>query len=471
MDKAMFKVQTYLNRRHNLKTRIDSGITVFMGNDESPMNYTDNTYHFRQDSSFLYYFGLNTAGLTGIVDVDEGKDYIFGNDLTVEDFVWMGYQPALKDQAQKTGIENTGSIPDLKKFLKEAVTKGRIIHLLPPYRAENKIKLFHWLDINPKETQKAASVELIKAVVAQREIKSDEELLEIEKAVDTTVDMHVTAMRMVRPGILESEIASKVQEIATKDSGNISFPIIATKHGETLHNHYHGNQLKEGDMFLLDCGAETAMGYAGDLSSTMPVSASFTERQSEIYNIVLASHNASIEMLKPGIPFKEIHYQACRIIIDGMKDLDLMKGDTKEALQLGAHAMFFPCGLGHQMGLDVHDMEDLGEVYVGYEGKPKSSQFGIKSLRMSKPLAPGMVLTIEPGIYFIPSLIDMWRAEKRFTDFINYDNLEAYKDFGGIRNEENFVITADGYKLIGKNKPKTIEDVEKQKNKRNSYEV
>ena len=427
------------------------------------MNYEDNTYHFRQDSSFLYYFGLNTVGLTGIVDVDEGKDYIFGNDLTVEDFVWMGYQPALKDQAQKVGIENTGSIPALEEFLKEAVTKGRELHLLPPYRAENRIKLFHWFDTNPREAQKAASVKLIKSVVAQREIKSDEELLEIEKAVNTTVDMHVTAMQMVRPGMLESEIAAKVQEIATKEGGNISFPIIATKHGETLHNHYHGNQLKDGDMLLLDCGAETAMGYAGDLSSTMPVSTSFTEHQKEIYNIVLASHNASIEMLKPGIPFKDIHYEACRIIVDGMKALNLMKGDTEEALDLGAHAMFFPCGLGHQMGLDVHDMEDLGEEYVGYDGNPKSSQFGIKSLRMAKPLAPGMVMTIEPGIYFIPSLIDMWRAGKRFTDFINYDKLEAYKDFGGIRNEENFVITADGYKLIGKQKPKTIEDVEKQR--------
>lgn len=460
----MFKVQTYLRRRHNLKIRIDSGIVVFIGNDESPMNYADNTYHFRQDSSFLYYFGLNTAGLTGIVDVDEGKDYIFGNDPTVEDFIWMGHQPTLKDQALKAGVENTGNIPDLEKLLKDAVTKDRKIHLLPPYRAENKIKLFHWFGINPKETQKAASVELIKSVIAQREIKSDEELLEIEKAVNTSVDMHVTAMRMVRPGIMESEIAAKLQEIASKDGGNISFPIIATKHGETLHNHYYGNQLNEGDMFLLDCGAETAMGYSGDLSSTMPVSASFTECQKDIYNIVLASHNASIEVLKSGIPFKDIHYQACQTIVDGMKDLDLMKGDTEEALKLGAHAMFFPCGLGHQMGLDVHDMEDLGEEYVGYDGKPKSQQFGIKSLRLAKPLVSGMVLTIEPGIYFIPSLIDMWRAEKRFTDFINYDKLEAYKDFGGIRNEEDFVITTDGCKLIGKNKPKTLEDVEKQKN-------
>ena len=460
----MFKAQTYLNRRHNLRMRIDSGIALFMGNDESPMNYTDNTYHFRQDSSFLYYFGLNTAGLTGIVDVDEGKDYIFGNDLTVEDFVWMGYQPSLKEQAQKVGIENTGSIPDLEKFLKEAVAKGREIHLVPQYRAENKIKLFNWLGIKLNETQNAASVELIKAVVAQREIKSDEELLEIEKAVNTSVDMHVAAMQMVQPGIMESEIAAKVLEIAVKAGGNISFPIIATIHGETLHNHYHGNQLKDGDMLLLDCGAETALGYAGDLSSTMPVAATFTERQKEIFNIVLASHNASIEMLTPRLPFKNIYYESCRVIVEGLKDLDLMKGNAEEAVQLGAHALFFPCGVGHQMGLDIHDMENLGEVYVGYDGKPKSTQFGIKSLRLAKPLVPGLVLTIEPGIYFIPSLIDMWRAEKRFVDFINYDKLEAYKDFGGIRNEENFVITADGYRLIGKQKPKTIEDVEKQKN-------
>ncbi len=459
----MFKAQTYLNRRHKLRMRIDSGIALFMGNDESPMNYADNTYHFRQDSSFLYYFGLNTAGLTGIVDVDEGKDYIFGNDLTVEDFVWMGYQPSLKEQAQKVGIENTGSIPGLEKFLKETVAKGREIHLVPQYRAENKIKLFNWLGIKLNETQNAASVELIKAVVAQREIKSDEELLEIEKAVNTTVDMHVAAMQMVQPGIMESEIAAKVLEIAVKAGGNISFPIIATIHGETLHNHYHGNQLKDGDMLLLDCGAETALGYAGDLSSTMPVAAAFTERQKEIYNIVLASHNASIEMLTPGLPFKNIYYESCRVIVEGLKDLGLMKGNAEEAVQLGAHAMFFPCGVGHQMGLDIHDMENLGEVYVGYDGKPKSTQFGIKSLRLAKPLVPGLVLTIEPGIYLVPSLIDMWRAEKRFADFINYDKLEAYKDFGGIRNEENFVITADGYRLIGKQKPKTIEDVEKQK--------
>ena len=461
----MFDISIYLKRRSNLKSRLDSGLILLMGNDESPINYKDKTYWFRQDSTFLYYFGLNYPGLIGILDVDEGKDYIFGNNPTIEDTIWMGHQETLDDLARKTGVENTGNIPDIDKFLKQAIAKDRTIHFLPPYRAENKIKLFNWMNTNPIKIRDFASVELIKAVVEQREIKSDEELKEIEKAVDITVDMHVTAMQNVRPGLLESDIVSEVERIAKKSGGNTSFPTIGTKHGEILHNHYYGNQLMEGDMFLLDCGAETAMGYAGDLSSTMPVSASFTERQRDIYNITLLSHNASIEMLKPGILFKEIYYQACRVIVDGLKDLGLMKGETNEAVQLGAHALFFPCGLGHQMGLDIHDMEDLGEEYVGYDGKPKSKQFGLKSLRLAKPLVSGMVLTIEPGIYFIPSLINMWKSEQRFNKFINYEKLEKYKEFGGIRNEENFVITADGYKLIGKKKPKTIEDVENQKNK------
>ncbi|HEC45034.1 MAG TPA: aminopeptidase P family protein [Bacteroides sp.] len=460
----MFSSQTYIERRNILKARLKSGIALFMGNEESSMNYADNTYHFRQDSTFLYYFGLNHAGLTGVIDLDEGKDFIFGNDITVEDIVWMGYLPSIAMQAKDAGVENTGSAADLDSFITEAHKKGRKIHILPPYRPENKIKLLDWFGIPLDDTWEAASVEFIKGVIAQREIKSQEELDEIEKAVNTSVDMHVAAMQMVRPGMSESVIAARVQEIAVREGGNIAFPIIATKNGETLHNHYHGNMLNEGDMLLLDAGAETAMGYAGDLSSTMPVSDAFTERQKGIYNISLASHEASIAMMKPGIPFKDVYFESNRIIMEGMRDLGIVKGDTEEALHLGVHAMFFPCGLGHQMGLDVHDMEDLGEVYVGYDGKAKSTQFGIKSLRLAKPLKPGLVLTIEPGIYFIPALIDMWKSEKQFTDFINYDKLEAYKGFGGIRNEENFVITEDGYKLIGKPKPKTVEDVEKQKN-------
>jgi len=463
MDKTMFDVSSYRNRRQNLRTGIDSGIILLIGNDESPINYADNHYRFRQDSTFLYYFGLRRAGLAGIIDVDENKDYLFGDDITIDESVFMGFQPALSELAEKAGVKETGTLAQLENHLKGAAARGKTIHFLPPYRPENKLKLLHWLGIGPEETQKAASVELIKSVVAQREIKSDEELEEIEKAVETSVDMHIAAMQMVKPGLIESDIVSRIHEIALRAGGGLSFPVIATIHGEILHNPYHGNKLKEGDLFLLDCGAETAMGYAGDLSSTMPVGRKFSARQKEIYNIVLESHDQSIEMLKPGVPFRDIYYKACAVIVEGMKGLGLIRGDTEEILQAGAHAMFFQCGLGHQMGLDVHDMEDLGEVYVGYEGRAKSTQFGIKSLRLAKPLLPGMVVTIEPGIYFIPSLIDIWKSEKRFSEFLNYDKLEAYRDFGGIRNEENFVITNDGCKLLGKPKPKTIEDVEKQK--------
>lgn len=461
----MFDVSTYIDRRNILKSQLDSGIVLFMGNDDSPINYSDNTYWYRQDSTFLYYFGLNKPGLLSIIDIDERKEYLFGNDPTVDDIIWGGGKNTIEELASKIGVNNTGSITTLDIFINESVKKDRMIHFLPPYRSENKIKLFNWFNISPKKIMEFSSVELIKAVIAQREIKSSEELKEIEKAVNTTVDMHVTAMQIVKPGMLESDIVAEVEKIAKKAGGNTSFPTIATKHGEIMHNHDYSNQLMNGDMLLLDCGAETAMGYAGDLSSTMPVGISFTERQKDIYDISLASHNSAIDMLKPGIPFKDIHFRASRIIVDGLKNIGVMKGNTDDALNLGAHALFFPCGVGHQMGLDVHDMEDLGEVYVGYDGSPKSMQFGLKSLRLAKPLVEGMVLTIEPGIYFIPPLINMWKSENRFNDFINFDKLEDYLDFGGIRNEEDFVITGDGYRLIGKNKPKTIKDVENQKNK------
>ena len=430
-----------------------------MGNEESSMNFADNTYPFRQDSSFLYYFGLNQPGLMGLIDIDEKKDFIFGNDLSIDHVVWMGYQPTIKAQAETVGILSTGSLNDFTVILNKAVKSGRKIHFTPTYRPENKIKLSQWLNKELNEINSMYSVELIKAIIAMREIKSSEELTETEKAVNTSVDMHIAAMKMAAPGIMESQIAARAQEIAMAAGGNIAFPVIATIHGETLHNHYHGNNLKDGDMLLLDCGAETSMGYAGDLSSTIPVSRTFTSSQRDVYNISLEAHESAVSLLKPGKSFKEIYYKASEIIATGMKDLGLMKGDTMEAVNQGAHAMFFPCGLGHQMGLDVHDMENLGEEYVGYDGEAKSTEFGLKSLRLGKPLKHGMVLTIEPGIYFIPALIDLWRSENKFREFINYDKLETYKNFGGIRNEENFVISESGYRLLGKKKPKSIEEI------------
>lgn len=456
----MFDKETYIERRNRLKKKFQSGLALFLGNEESPMNYADNPYHFRQDSSFLYFFGLSSAGLAGVIDFDDGKDYIYGNDLTVEDIVWMGTQPTIRERSLKAGVENTGSIPELAAVLKKALEQGRKIHFLPPYHPENKLKLFKWLEVDPAKAGDEASVDLIKAVVEQRAIKSDEEVEQIEAAVNISVDMHLAAMRMVRPGISEAEVAAAVHRVALAAGGQISFPIIATINGQTLHNHYHGNTLKSGDMFLLDAGAENAMQYAGDLSSTIPVDAKFTARQKEIYDITLKAHEAAVAALKPGVKNLDVHLLACRTIAEGMKEIGLMKGNIDDAVKEGAHALFFPCGTGHMMGLDVHDMEDLGEIYVGYEGKPKFTQFGLKSLRLARPLLPGFVITVEPGIYFIPELIDLWKSEKKFSDFINYDRVVTYKDFGGIRNEEDFLITKDGFRLLGKPLAKTTTEVE-----------
>ena len=456
----MFPKETYIERRKKLKKTVGSGLILFLGNNESPMNYADNTFHFRQDSSYLYFLGMNHPNLAGILDCDSGEEWIFGNDYSIEDFVWMGPQPTIAVQAEKFGISKTAPINELLNRLKTAKSGGRKIHFLPPYRPENKIKLFEWLGVLPNEQQKSASLELIKAVINQRNYKTDEEVEEIIKAANTSVDMHTLAMRMAKPGVSESKITAAVQEVAVAAGGQTSFPIIATINGQTLHNHYHGNVLKDGDLFLLDAGAETEMGYCADLSSTVAVNGKFTEKQKEIYEICLTSHNTAIEMLKPGIMFKEVYFESARVIVRGLKDLGIMKGNVDDAIVNGAHAMFFPCGLGHMMGLDVHDMEDLGEVNVGYDGEPKSTQFGLKSLRLGRKLEPGFVLTIEPGIYFIPELIDQWKATNHNAEFYNFDKLEEYRSFSGLRNEEDFLITETGYKLLGKTKPKTIKDVE-----------
>ena len=459
----MFNKETYINRRKQLKKQVDSGILLFLGNEESSMNYLDNTYRFRQDSSFLYYFGLDYPGLVGIIDLDEGKDYIFGDDLTIDHIVWMGSQPTIKERSEKAGIENTGQMSEMLELLKSAKQKNRKIHFLPAYRPEHQIKLHNWLDIPINDTKKHSSIYLIVAVGEQRNIKSAEEIEQLEQVVSVTSDMHLAAMRFAKPGMSEAQVAAKVHEVAQAAGGDISFPIIATINGQTLHNHYHGNTIKEGDLFLLDAGAENELRYAGDMSSTFPVSPKFTERQKEIYQIALNAHNAAIEALKPGINFKEIHFTAARTIFDGLKELGFTKGNTEEAIYEGAHALFFPCGTGHLMGLDVHDMENLGEQYVGYAGEPKSTLFGLKSLRLGRELKPGYVLTIEPGIYFIPELIDFWKSQNKFTEFINYDKVEEYKGFGGTRNEENILITDNGYKILGKPLAKTIEEVESER--------
>ncbi len=459
----MFRKETYINRRQQLAKDIENGIIILLGNTESPMNYADNTYRYRQDSSFLYFFGISHPDLVGIIDLDSGEEKIFGDDYTIDHIVWMGNQPTIEDRAKGCGVTNTSPLSALSNDLNKAKSAGRQIHFLPAYRAENKIKLFEYLGVLPSEVDKEASLELVKAIVKQRNYKSEEEIIEIEKAVNTTVDMHLAAMRMAMPGMREAEIAAEVERIVSAEDGYISFPVIATINGQTLHNHYHGNSLKEGDLFLLDAGAETSMGYAGDMSSTFPVSKTFSAQQKDIYQVALNSHNKAVSMLKPGIAFKEIYFESAREIMRGMKELGFVKGDIEDAISIGAHAMFFPCGLGHMMGLDVHDMEDLGEQHVGYHNELKSTQFGLKSLRLARKLEPGFVLTIEPGIYFIPQLIDQWKNQKQFKNFLNFTKLEEYKNFGGCRNEEDFVITDTGAKLLGKPLPKSIKDVENER--------
>lgn len=456
----MFQVEVYVQRRKILCEKIGSGLILFWGNDESPMNYADNTYHFRQHSTFLYYFGIDIPSLAAIIDVDNQRQIIFGDDFTIDDIVWRGPQPTVTELAMKCGIEETQPTVKLYTILKEAQASRKLIHFLPPYRPENKIKLLRLLNIRPDEVNINASSELVKAVISQREIKSTEEIAEIEKAVDISVDMHVAAIKMARPGMTEAQIAARVYETALAQNCQIAFPIIATINGQTLHNHSHHNLLKEGDLFLVDAGAESELHYAGDLSSTFPVSKTFTTIQKVIYQASLKAHEAAVNCIAPKVRFMDVHLAACRSLATSMKALGLMKGDIDEAVAAGAHALFFPCGTGHMMGLDVHDMEDLGEVWVGYDGEAKSTQFGLKSLRLAKELRPGHVFTIEPGIYFIPELIDLWKSENKFGQFLNWNEIEKFRNFGGIRNEENFLVTETGFKKLGKDKPKTIAEIE-----------
>lgn len=454
----MFDKKIYQERRRKLREKVGKGVILFIGNDECGMNYEDNTYPYRQDSSFLYFFGQPYAGLNAVIDIDNDREIIFGDELSIDHIVWMGNQPTIHEKAELAGISDTRPAADLKGYLTKAKASGRQIHYLPPYRDAHRIRLWELLDVKPGEEQ--PSVDLIKAVVDLRNHKQPEEIEEIEKACRVTADMHIEATKVLRVGMRECEVSAALEAVAQANGCALSFPTIATVNGQTLHNHYHGNLVKEGDMLLVDAGAETPEGYAGDMSSTICAGKKFTDRQRLIYDLQVASHLAAVSDLRPGKPFVEVYEHAAEVICDGLKGLGIMKGDPKEAVKAGAHAMFFPCGLGHMMGMDVHDMENLGEVWVGYDGKPKSTQFGRKSLRLARPLEEGFVLTIEPGVYFIPELIDYWGSEKRFADFIDYNELNKWRDFGGIRNEEDYLITADGARLLGKKIPLKAEEVE-----------
>lgn len=434
---------------------------LIMGNVDVPMNYSSNTYRFRQDSNFLYFFGLDQQGLAGVIDIDSGEDMLFGDDASLDDVIWMGPQPSMQLRAEMAGVKRALPFEKLVETISDARQKGRKIHFLPPYRAENKLMLEGLLGVRANGLQAAASVELIKAVVALRSVKEPQEINEIEKAMDVAYLMHTTAMKLARPGVFEHEIAGVVEGIAISGNGMLSFPLILSVHGETLHNHHHDNKLEGGQLLLMDGGAETAMHYATDHTRTMPVSGRFSPRQKDIYEIVLNAQLKAINAIKPGVTFKSIHMLAAEHLAGGLKELGLMKGDVKSAVEQGAHALFMPHGLGHMMGLDVHDMEDLGEDYVGYDDEVKRSDtFGTAFLRLGRRLQEGFVLTVEPGIYFIPGLFEKWQQEKKFADFINYEKVKEYIGFGGIRIEDDILVTKDGYRVLGKPIPKTVADVE-----------
>lgn len=457
----MFSKDTYTQRRNRLKNSVGDGLIVLLGNEESSMNFKDNCYHFRQDSSFLYFCAVALPGLTAILDSDTGEDVIFGDELTIDDIIWTGPQPTIASLAEKSGITQTAPNSQLEVILKKAISDGRTIHFTPPYREEHVTKLSAWTGKTNDAIRTGASTTLIKAIIAQRNIKTAEEIVELHKAVDITADMHLAAMQYAKPGMKEAEIAAKVNQVALAADGQLSFSIILTKDGQTLHNHYHGNIIKESDMILCDAGAEIKSGYAGDMTRTFPVSAQFSTAQRELYQIVLDAHETAIGALTPGIKYKDVHLMASTKLVEGLTQVGLMKGNPEEAVAAGAHTMFFQCGLGHMMGMDVHDMENLGEQYVGYsDDMKKSIEFGLKSLRLGKELEEGFVITVEPGIYIIPQLIDSWKAENKHSEFLNYEVLETYKNFGGIRIEEDFVITKNGADLLGKPVPKTVEAVE-----------
>lgn len=458
----MFSAATYTSRRNSLKSKGLNGIAIFQGNNESPMNYADNTYHFRQDSNFLYFFGLDFPGLAAIMDFDNGEEIIFGDDATIADIIWVGPQITLKEKAEKAGIIKTAPYSTFAVFVEKAKKQGRPVHFLPPYRGDNKILIHELLNIPTNLVTEKASLPLIKAIVSMRSVKDAGEISEIEKACAVGYQMHVTAMKMAHPGEWEQRIAGTIEGIAMSGGGMTAFPIILSQNGETLHNHNHSQFLEKGRLLITDAGAESALHYASDFTRTTPVGGKFTTKQREIYEIVLAANNTATGLVKPGVSYLSVHLEVAKVIASGLKNLGLMKGDVDEAVKNGAHAMFFPHGLGHMMGLDVHDMEDLGQIYVGFDEEIQPvKQFGTGYLRLGRRLQPGFVITNEPGIYFIPALIDKWQSEKINSDFINFDKVNEYLDFGGIRIEDDILVTETGGRILGKRVPVTPEEIEK----------
>ena len=447
----MFSKETYVRRRTELKKLVGNGLIILFGNNEAPANYPANAYSpMRQDSSFLYYFGQHRDGLVGVIDIDNDIEMLLGDDIDVEDIVWIGFTPSVADLAAEMGITKTAPMKELKAICDKAIAQKQTIHFLPPYRHDTKIQIMDLLGIHPSQQKERASLQLIKAVVKMRSTKEPQEIEAIERACDVGYAMHTTAQLLIKPGVTERFIGGQVDGIARSLAQGVSFATIFTQHGEIMHGSPSDNCLEAGRLALCDAGCELD-DYCSDNTRTMPVNGKFTQRQKEIYSIVEACHDHVLEVAKPGVKYADVHFAVCRLMTERLKELGLMKGDTDEAVAAGAHAMFLPHGLGHMMGMDVHDMEGLGQIYVGFdeETRPNLEQFGTNCLRMGRRLQEGFVITDEPGIYFIPALIDDWKQSGHCKAFINFDLLETYKDFGGVRIEDDLLITSDGCRFLG----------------------
>jgi len=458
----LFSKETYVARRQALSRLVGSGLVLLFGNNDSPANYPSNAYKFRQDSAFLYFFGQHRDGLVGVIDVDQHTETLVGNEIDIDDIVWFGSVKSVSAMAEECGVGATAPMSSLADMVQKALKAGRQVHFLPPYRYDTQIQIMDLTGIHPSKQREAASMPLIQAVIKLRSTKSAEEVAEIERACAIGYKMHVTAMKMCRPGVTEQAIGGAIDGVAYAEGCMPSFQSIVTMHGEIMHGNPSPRQLESGRLMLCDAGAETNENYCSDNTRTTPISGHYTQRQRDIYSIVSDCHDLVLDVARPGVKWWDVHFDVCRLMTNRLKELGLMKGDTEEALRAGAHALFLPHGLGHMMGMDVHDMEGLGQTNVGYDDEVRpSSQFGTASLRFARKLEPGFVVTDEPGIYFIPDLIDLWKREGHNAEFLNFEEIEKFKDFGGIRIEDDVLITENGCRFLGEQRiPYHMDEVE-----------
>ena len=465
----MFSKEVYARRRQTLVAKMaDSaaegkrGIALFIGNTEAPAQYKDNCYKFRQDSTWLYFFGIDQPLYAAIIDLDNGNETIFANDVEIGDIIWMGPQPSVASVAASVGVEKSAPYTDLNAAVAKVLAEGRPVHFVKPSRYYNTMKIASLLGCGTDEVAGRFSLALTKAIISMRLVKEDCEIEAIDDACNLGYEMHTVARNSIVPGIIEQEIVGKMDGVTLAKGWGVSFPTILTQHGETLHNHLHDKIIEPGKLMVIDAGAESNVHYASDFTRTYPTSGKFTAKQREIYQIVCDCNEFAFSMTRPGISYREVHLKTMHLMLEELRALDIVRGDVQDMVEAGIAGLFMPHGLGHNMGLDVHDMEDYGENYVGYDDdQSRSPQLGLGSLRMARKLVPGNVITDEPGIYFIPALIEKWKSEKTDQGFVNYSKLESYYDFGGIRLEDDVLVTADGARRLGKERlPISPDDVE-----------